>query len=156
MRTQDILTAWKDGHLCGLLATWDYQSLMRYVVTDFTSRMQLLRHVLRVAAWLLPIPRPPRQGQPLRFRFVVLALAEDQNAAILRALLAHLHNGMLGGPWSHYALCLHERDPLNTAVGGLCTSQVASNLFLFPIPGIDMLWTSLSGRLVYPGLTTYL
>jgi len=156
MHEGDILTAWRDNRMCGILVAWDYESLMRYVVTGYTRRISLLSHALRAVARVLPISSPPRKGQPLRFRFVVLALAEGHEEDILRAMLTNMHNGMLGGRWSHYSFCLHERDPLNNALGGPFTSSIVSNLFLFCHQDTNLPWASLSGKLVYPGLTTYL
>jgi len=152
----DILTAWRGDRLCGILASWDHESSMRYVVTNLTKRLRVLCNAARLFGRILPITASPRMGHPLRYRFVLLALVENEDEDIMRAMLARLHNDMIGGPWSHFSLCLHERDGLNRALNGLAISSVASNVFLFPNREDNTRWSSLSGKLIYPGAATYL
>lgn len=156
IRAKDLITAWRDDRLCGILASWDHESSMRYVVTNLTKRLRLLCNAARLVGRILPIAEAPRTGHPLRYRFIVLALAESEDEEIMRAMLAQLHNEMVGGPWSHYSLCLHERDGLGRALTGLAVSSVASNLFLFHDDEDETRWSSLSRRLIYPGAATYL
>lgn len=128
---QDVLVVRKGAVMVGALASWDARSLLRYVVLSYTWRISLLRMLFRLSRWRHPVSGIPKAGEPLSFRYVMFVAIHAQEPEVLRTLLGELQNSVRNGGYTHFTLCLHERDRLNQALNGLTKITTRSQMYVF-------------------------
>lgn len=102
MSLEDFLVAEREGRVIGTLGLWDQSSFQRLVIAGYSQAVSMLRPIWNGWAALsnnVPLPSP---GAVVAMRKATAIACEDDDPAILRALLAK---------------ALKERDARLTLVG---------------------------------------
>lgn len=104
-RLEDFHVLRRAGSVAGVLGAWDTGSFRQTVVTRYRGVLGALRPIVNLV-WRPPLPPP---GRALRHFTVSFVSTDDREA--FRVLLRHVYRDALGGPYEHFTLALHERDP---------------------------------------------
>lgn len=110
-----ILLAMDGARLVGSLAVWDQSALKQSLVTGYSTSFGRLRPLYNTAARFLGYPLLPPAGQLLRFAYLGLVCAADDDPGLAGALLREA----LSRAASRYPFLMagmHERDPLLPAL----------------------------------------
>jgi len=126
----DVLLAERRGSIVGALAGWDQHAYRQRVVHAYGGWLGRWRPVYNGWAWLRGRAGLPAVGAPLRLLLAALPVVADDDAGVLRALLAALVQRARTGPWSHVLVGLHAADPLLPLVRRYQSACYTTQLYL--------------------------
>lgn len=129
LHPEDMYVAVRDGRVVGVLARWDQSRYKQTVVTAYHGRLRRLRPWLNVGAALLGWPRYPAPGQPVRSVYAAFPAIDEDDRAVLAALVRALYNDQVGGRDAYFLLGVHERDPLATVLDDYSVTPFAGRLY---------------------------
>ena len=122
--------ALRGGTVIGVTAVWDQSAFRQTVVTGYDPALSyarpLLNVVLRIAG-RRPLPPP---GHCLKFFHTAFTCIRNDDPAVFRALLEHLHVDYRHSPYDYFIVGLHERDPLRVALRDFPACDYVSRLYL--------------------------
>jgi hypothetical protein len=113
---EDFLVAEREGRLIGMLGLWDQSSFQRLCIAGYSQAISVLRPIWNGWATLsnnVPLPSP---GSIVPMRKVTAVACEDDDPAILRALLAE---ALAGRDGRLTLVGMSAADPLVAAMDGL-------------------------------------
>jgi hypothetical protein len=148
LRPDDLLLAFRDGHVVGTLAGWDQQAFRQDVIHGYGRPLNWVRPLYNAWAGLRRHPQLPRPGAPLSCLTAALPLVEDDDPSVFTVLLDELRCRHSGGKWDYLLLALHESDPLLAAVN-LPACRYTTNVFTVCWEDGAPLRRSLSSRPLY-------
>ncbi|MDP3768523.1 MAG: hypothetical protein Q8S13_10955, partial [Dehalococcoidia bacterium] len=122
-RLEDFYVLRRGGHVAGVLGTWDQSSFRQTVAMRYNGVLGALRPIIN----LVRRPPLPAPGQPLMFFYVAFISTDDEDA--FRTLLRRVYNDAIGGPYSHFIVGLHERDPRARVLDEYAHMPFAGRLF---------------------------
>ena len=100
------------GVLLAALAAWDQAAVRQTHIERYSPALALLRPFYNALSALSPLKPLPAPGSRVPYLYLSCIAVENDDPALLRALLRHAYRQLRTGPW-HYAIPgLHERDPL--------------------------------------------
>jgi hypothetical protein len=149
LRPRDILLAFRGTRLVGTLAAWDQSAFRQNVVHRYSRPLRWIRPLYNAWARLTGRPTLPAPGKPLRVLTAALPLVADDDPDTFAALLASLRTRAAGGPWTHFAVGLHERDPLAAVLRRLSATLYITRLYLVCWLDGEALRKSVDGRPPY-------
>jgi hypothetical protein len=130
LAAQDFFLARRNGRIVASLAAWDQSALRQTHVERYTGALRLLRPAYNALTRLTPLKPLPRAGERIPYCYLACIAAEQNDAALFRALLRAALEQLRRGPW-HYAIAgLHESDPLAAALGELRRIPAAGRLYV--------------------------
>ena len=112
----DFVIAQRSGRVVGCMATWDQSAFKQTVVHGYSGALKVFRPLVNLAAPFVGLPRLPGVGKPLPHAYFSHLAVDDDDPAVLMALMARSFNGALGRGWSYVTLAFAERNPLLTEV----------------------------------------
>lgn len=130
LRAEDVLLAFRGGHLVGTLAGWDQHAFRRMVVHGYGGLLGRLRPLYNVWAQVRGLPRLPPPNEPVRYLLAALPLAAGDDPIVFRELLGALVRRTRGGPWECLLVGMHESDPLLPVVRRYPATWHTTNLYL--------------------------
>lgn len=111
----DIIMAFSDSRLVGVVAAWDQKAFRRSMVTGYSKWLLKSRCLYNFFAQYLGFPVLPPVGSVLNYFYLSLVCIHDDNKEILLSLLTELimrkrnqYSFMMAG--------MHESDPLLNAL----------------------------------------
>ncbi|MDQ3522480.1 MAG: hypothetical protein M3434_09125 [Gemmatimonadota bacterium] len=114
-----LLARRADGRLAGFLALWDQSTLKQLRVTEYSSRLAVVRAGFnRLAPWFGATQLPP-PGSPLRYLTAVHLCVPPDDPGVLRSLLLYAYSELRGRGLSFLTVGLDVRDPLCGALSGM-------------------------------------
>lgn len=116
LKPTDFRIALKGGRICGCLAAWDQQGFKQTVVHGYPGGAWRLRHLANLAAPLTRWPRLPEVGEPLRHIFLSHMAMDEDDPALLAALITSTHNRLMGRGYAYLAIGFSHGSPLLAAV----------------------------------------
>lgn len=125
----DIALAFRAGRLAGVLAAWDQRSFRQTVVHGYRGRLRRLRPLYNILARLRGAPRLPRPGEMFPFLTAALPTVEEDDSAILAALIDRQTERLAATGGAYLLLGLHERDPLLPAVQARQVTAYVTRLY---------------------------
>ena len=129
----DFLIAERDGAIIGMLGLWDQSGFQRLRIQGYSPMIAALRPLWNSFARVAL----PRAGQILRMRKATAIACEDDNPAILRALLA----AALGASDERLLLLgFSAQDPLCVALRGVRGREEYGRHFLVGWEGAPPEW----------------
>lgn len=131
-RPEDFYVLRRGGRIAGVAGVWDQHRFRQIVVTRYGGWLRL-RPLIN---WFRRPPLPP-PGEPLRYFYVSFTSTDD--APALAALLCRIYNDAVGGPWTHFTLALHERDPRAAALSDYRSTHFAGRLYAVTFDGLPQL-----------------
>lgn len=126
---EDILLAFNDRQLVGVMAAWDQRSFRQSVVTGYSQWMAFARPIYNLWASLTKLPPLPASGAVLNYGYLALLCIKDDSAAVCQALLGALMMRNRGR-FSFIMAGLHERDPLLPVISRLRHMNYPSRLYV--------------------------
>ncbi len=118
------------GAIVGVAAVWDQARFKQNIVAGYAPALRLARPALNGALRLAGLPPLPKPGAPLRMRCLAFCCAEENDPAILRAILDHVCAEPRADDLSFLVAGFHERDPLGAAVTAFPAFRYTSRLYL--------------------------
>jgi hypothetical protein len=116
---EEYFVAERDGRLVGMLAAWDMHPFHFTRVLRYSFSGELLRAAYKMVTLMSPgsvsLPAP---GGTLQTLTITRVAIEDQDAAVLHDLIAHLINVTLGNGYHLLSLGFPAGDPLIQSVQG--------------------------------------
>jgi hypothetical protein len=129
LRPDDILLAWREGELVGMLAGWDQIGFRQTVVHGYGWVLNGLRFLHAVAPrWLGVLALPP-PGEAFRFLTAALPVVSGDDPRVLAVLVETLRE-RVAGAYSYLLLGLHEADPLLAATFRWQAMRYTTRLYL--------------------------
>lgn len=125
----------RGGRLVGVTAVWDPDPIKRFRVLAYKGRMRWIRRAFDLGALLLRYPRLPRPGQVLRYGYLTHVSVQDEDPALMGALLDRIYCDLRRSGLHLLVGCLLEDDPLAPAWARYLTTPVAAQLFTVSLPG---------------------
>lgn len=126
---EDFNVARKAGRVIGVLGKWDQRRFKQTVVFGYRGKLRLFRPWYNLGAKILGYPSYPRPRAPLNFFYAGFVAIDDDNAAVLGALLRHLWDDHRGGGYSYFLIGLHSQDPLAECLKGFRVVSIPSRLY---------------------------
>lgn len=148
LRPEQILLAWRDGELAGVLAGWDQTGFRQTVVDGYGWGMNVVRLLSRVVPRGLGVPDLPRPGEPLRHLTAALPVVRGHDPCVFTALVEALRQRAAGG-YRYVLLGLHEADPLFVVASRWWARFYMTRLYLACWDDGDPLRKALDGRPPY-------
>jgi hypothetical protein len=137
LQPEDLLLAFRNGRLVGMLGAWDQRRFRQSVVQRYNLPLRWLQPLYNPWARLRGIPQLPRVGQPIPYRLAVLPLVADNDERIFAGLLDHVWQRLawdndLGSrpPIDFLLLGLHAADPLLPIVWRGSSESYTTHLFV--------------------------
>jgi hypothetical protein len=130
LAAEDLLLAFREGHLMGTLAGWDQYRFRQMVVHGYGGLLRRMRPLYNVWAGVRGLPRLPPPNEPVRYLIAALPLVADDDPIVCRELLSTLLRRKSGGPWKYLLVGMHESDPLLAAVRRHPAVWYTTNLYL--------------------------
>ncbi|MBM4164695.1 MAG: hypothetical protein FJ222_09695 [Lentisphaerae bacterium] len=118
------------GIIIGVTAVWDQSAFRQTVVAGYAPALRVARPLLNAASRIAgrrPLPSP---GQRLNYFHAAFTCIRNNDPAIFRALLEHLHAEFRRSPYEYFVIGLHERDPLRAALRDFSSWDYVSRLYL--------------------------
>jgi hypothetical protein len=109
----------QQGRLAGFLAAWDQSAFKQVRITDYPTRLALMRAGLNV---LTPVTRGatlPDVGDELHWLTAASICVPSNAPGVLRALVLGVYGAMRSRGYSCLNIGLDVRDPLTAALQGL-------------------------------------
>jgi hypothetical protein len=145
---QDFLVATRGSKVVGTLAAWDQSSFKQVRVCGYRPGLSFLRPFLNVALRLASHTTMPAPGEMLKILQGAFGCVQEDDPAVLRALLGRLCRERADAGYHFFTLGFHERDPLRTAPTGLPAFRYASRMYLVCWEdGLDFCRSLGSGRI---------
>lgn len=129
----DFLVAERHGSIAGLMGLWDQSGFQRLRIQGYSGAVAMLRPFRN----LLPGVRLPKPGDSLRMRKATAIACENDDPAILRAMLAA---ALAGDDARLLLLGFSARDPLAAALRGLAGRRDSGRHFLVGWDGSPPAW----------------
>lgn len=134
---EDFLVAEKDGRLCGLAGLWDQRGFQRMRIAGYSQALSLLRPLWNAGTLVSGGVALPKPGDALPLKKATAVACENDDPAILRALLARAlqdDDGQL------LLVGMSAADPLAAALQGLRGRQDQGRHFLVGWEGEPPAW----------------
>jgi len=112
---KDLLLAYSNGVLVGILGGWDQYAFRQAVVHKYNGYLRYMRRIYNIMQQLRGASGLPDPGQPLRYRLGALCIIKDWDASIFAALLERQLTLSREGPYHYFLIGLHDTDPLLSA-----------------------------------------
>ncbi|MBZ0271843.1 GNAT family N-acetyltransferase [bacterium] len=130
---EDIRVVREAGRIVALAGLWDDGAVRRYVPYAWPFAFRAGAAGARVLARALPIPAPPRLGEPMRAVYVKHLAARPGRESLLTPLLKACVN-QVRRAGRHFTLwtAFADNDPLRHAAAPLTKTQSVSRLYLLP------------------------
>lgn len=132
LRNEDVLIAWRQGELVGLLGTWNQSSMKQCVIEGYRPMLRLIRPAFNGVARCVGWPSFPASGQPLPTIVAAFPLVRDDDPQILSQLLraAGIHVRQHHPQSQSILIGAFERDPLFDSIGRASIHRFVSHVFL--------------------------
>jgi hypothetical protein len=137
LRLEDLRLVRRDGHIAGLLGSWDQSAYKQEIVAGYAKRLGRLRPGYDLAARALggqPLPRP---GQRIRTAFGCLRCVTDDDPDVLDALLCAARERARRQGQAFLMLGFDERDPQLRSLRRSLSVTYRSEVFLGSHAGDD-------------------
>lgn len=127
----------RQGELLAALAAWDQASVRQTHIERYSTGLALLRPFYNALSALSPLKPLPAPGSRVPYLYLACVAVQDDDIALLRALLRHAYRALCSGPWHYAILGLHEQDPLAPLLQAYRSIPAAGLLFRveFDAPG---------------------
>jgi len=123
----------KNDEIKAIVACWDQQKIQKYIILNYSFSVHLLRILLYIFSLFRRIPSMPKKDEPLKFIYVCFVALQGKDISALRAILRSVNNEIRGTEYSHFAICINEKDDMSTALKGMFFSQIMSHLYAYPL-----------------------
>lgn len=125
---ENIILAWQDSELIGIVAGWDQREFRRWYVAGYAPWLRAMRIPINIVAKCKGLPRlPPSSTRPEYF-ILSLVCIRDSDIGIFQALLDEIVVRQRNR-YSFFLAGLHERDPLLTELQARPHVPMQSRLF---------------------------
>jgi hypothetical protein len=138
-RVEDFYVLRRDGNICGVLGVWDQRAFRQTLVVRYRGPLGVCRPIVNL------VRRPPLPPPGTELRFFYLAFISTDDIDAFCALLRRAHNDHIGGPYTHFTLGLHEKDPRLAVISDYARTPFAGHLFAVTFDGDPQL----DGRVPY-------
>ncbi len=108
----------QEGRLLGLVGVWDQQSFKKIKILSFSPKVRLSRAFYNLLTRPLGARSLPLPGSFLPYFYLTHLAIEEDDPAVLRALLNRIHNDHLRSPYLFFTGGLLEGSPLENALNG--------------------------------------
>jgi hypothetical protein len=112
LRPQDVVMAWRDGRIAGVLGAWDQSAFKQVVVRSYSRSLALGRPFYNWTAAWRGLPTLPRAGQCIKARYGAVGVVVDDDRDVYRQLLRAQCAEMVRRGERLLLVGLHERDTL--------------------------------------------
>ena len=119
----------KRGNRIAAAGVWDQHAFRQTVIDGYGSWLKVARPLVNIARR----PKLPPPGTALRYFNVSFVATDDVDA--LAVLLRRIYNDAIGGPWSHFTIALHERDPRKAVLQDYRKDNFAGRLYAVTFDG---------------------
>jgi hypothetical protein len=117
------------GTLLATLAAWDQASVRQTHIERYSPALAMLRPFYNLLSAISPLKPLPAPGSRVPSLYLACVAVENDDIALLRALLRHAYRQLRSGPWHYAILGLHERDPLAAVLNDYRSIAAAGLLF---------------------------
>ncbi|MBM3253873.1 MAG: hypothetical protein FJZ16_06460 [Candidatus Omnitrophica bacterium] len=145
---EDIIMAFSDSHLIGVIAAWDQKSFRRSVVTGYSKWLLRLRIAFNSFAKYLGFPILPPVGSVLNYFYLSLVCIRDDNKEVFLNLLTDLMM-CKRNKYSFMIAGMHENDPLLTTLKNFRHLDYLSWIYLVYWEDAEKLCNELDSRIPY-------
>ena len=117
LRLEDLMVAWRDGGIVGVLGSWDQSGFKQEILADDGPRLRRLRPAydpLARAIGARPLPRP---GEPILTAFGALRCTADEDPDVLAALLRAARSRARAQGQAFLLVGFDRREPLLSTLG---------------------------------------
>jgi len=125
----DIMVAFREGAIVGVMAAWDQASYKQDIVDAYGPTLRRLRPLYDLTARLFGFAALTSPGRAIPLSFAACLSVVDDDIAVMRALLAACEQHALGQGKSFLMLGLAETDPLLAATRGRLHVTYRSDLY---------------------------
>lgn len=148
LRPEDILLAFRDEQLEGVIAGWDQKTFRQSVVTGYARWTGMARPAYNLWATLRGLPLLPPTGSILNYFYMAIPCVRDDSEDVFLALVRELiirnrarHSFLMAG--------MHEADPLLPSLSRFRHFNYLSRMYVVCWEDGEGLFSSLSGRTPY-------
>lgn len=134
---EDFLVAERDGRVAGMLGLWDQSAFQRLRIAGYSQALSLLRPLWNAGTRVSGGVALPKPGDALPLKKVTAIACQDDDPAILRALLAR---ALQADDGKLLLVGMSAADPLATALQGLRGRQDRGRHFLVGWEGEPPPW----------------
>ena len=145
---EDVLLAFDNNQLDGVVAAWDQKAFRRSVVAGYSRSTALARPLYNLWAKLTRLPVLPPTGSVLDYFCLALTCVRGDNEDVFLALLRELFERNRGR-YSFMMAGMHEADPLFSALSRFRHRDYLSRLYAVCWKDGQDLFSSLDGRTPY-------
>ena len=145
-RIEDFTILLDDGRIAGVAALWDQTGFKQILVKKYNGRMRLLKMLF--GGFL------PAEGEVISNACLSFVAIEGDRADVLEALLTHVHEDVRRTACRYFMFCLHERDPLNSAVRRFPRLAYKSRLYVADYGDEGVIRSKIDGRIPYVEVAT--
>lgn len=151
-RVEDFFVARRDGRVVGVVGTWDQRGFKQTRLHGYVGALRWAAPVLNALRPLAPslLPQLPRVGESVPFFHVCFIAVDNDEVAVLSALLREVYLAYTKSEFFYFLVSLHERDPLLAALAGYSLIPFDGRLFRVTLSGEDERTNPLDGRV--PGV----
>ena len=149
LQLSDLLLAFRDQRLVGVLGGWDQHRFRQTVVEGYDRALSWVRPAYNLLARFRGHGRLPSPGEAFRYLTAVLPVVEGDDPEVFAALLEALLARSAGGPCDYLLVGLHETDALLPLVMPHSLLSYVTRLYHVCWPDGERLRQQLDGRPPY-------
>ena len=149
LRPEDLLLAFQDRRLVGVLGGWDQQHFRQTVVQRLHAPLRWCRPIYNGLATMNGRPKLPRVGEAFRYVTGVLPVVENDDREVFAALLDTFVAQDAQGQHDYLLLGMHESDPLVKLAVQRATTTYVTHLYYVCWSDGDALRSRLDDRPPY-------
>lgn len=126
----NVFVAQTQGKIVGTIGVWNQEKSKQHIIAGYSLFLRALRPLLNLSLWARNYHTLPRVGGALRCGTAALICIQNNDIAVLRALLRHALSVAASKGLHQLAVGLHERDPLLPALNEFLHVVYRSWLYL--------------------------
>lgn len=126
---EDIMVARRAGRFAGVMAAWDQAAYKQDIVEEYGPGLRRLRPIYDAAARFLGFSPLTPPGQPIPLAFAACICIADDDAGVMKSLLAACANHARAHGKAFLMLGLADHDPLLAAARGSLHVTYHSDLY---------------------------
>lgn len=129
LKPEQVLLAFRAGHLAGILAGWDQSGFKQTVVERYSGPLRWLRPLYDGYARIRNLPGLPRPGGAFHYIMGALPLMENNDPVMFAALIRRLLADLSGRERAYLLVALHESHPLLPVLVRRATTRYVTRLY---------------------------
>jgi hypothetical protein len=149
LEAKDILLAFRNGRLVGILGGWNQQGFQQTVVHGYSSRLRWARPFYNGWARITGQPRLPAPGEYFRYLTAVLPIVANNDREVFAGLLQALLSTCSRNVGNYLLVGLHENDPMLDVLRTYRATWYTTRLYLVCWSDGDAVRETLDGRPPY-------